>query len=199
MMKKLVALLLCLIFLCSSAYAVAPGFAVRNGSREEKKICITVDDCKDTKTLKQIFDLGQELEVPITFFTLGYVLENTDRDLWLAIAASNCEIGNHTSYHNTLPKQSHTAGVNALLRTQAKLDELLGYHYQMQVMRPPYGEMQDASGNSSATIQIRFFPAKYPVHSFFRKPSGFFYCHRKMKGCNTFLFLQTQGCSAVGG
>ncbi|MBE5769148.1 MAG: polysaccharide deacetylase family protein [Clostridiales bacterium] len=145
--------ILCLCVL-SDALAWEPGFTVYHGDREQKRICITVDDCKDVGYMWQIFNLSQELNVPITFFTLGYVLENTDRDLWLAIAASNCEIGNHTYYHNTLPKQSHTAGVNALLRTQAKLDEVLGYHYQMQVMRPPYGEMQDASGNSSATIQI---------------------------------------------
>ena len=33
---------------------------------------------------------------------------------------------------------------NLLLRNQERLDEVLGFHYPMQVMRPPFGELYDA-------------------------------------------------------
>ena len=151
-MKRIMALILVLLFVCSSALALQPGFSVYHGSREEKRICITVDDCKDTKTMKQIFDLGQELGVPMTFFTLGYVLLDEDRDIWRAIAESDCEIGNHCYWHNSLPKMSGTSITDTLLHVQERLDEVLGYHYPMQVMRPPYGNIRNESGNSTPTL-----------------------------------------------
>ena len=144
MMKRVLALALCLVLLCSAAHAVEEGFTVRHGDRSVKRICITVDDCKDTAMLRQIFDLGQELDVPMTFFTLGYVLLDEDRDLWREIAASDCEIGNHCYWHNSLPASDSWGIRNLLLRTQERLDEVLGYHYPMQVMRPPFGNLYDS-------------------------------------------------------
>lgn len=140
-MKRFVALLLCMMCLCSTAFAVQPGFTVRHGDREVKRICITVDDCKDTKTMKEIFDLGQELGVPMTFFTLGYVLLDEDREIWQAIAESDCEIGNHGYWHQSLPNMNRSGIINNLQKVQERLDEILGYHYPMQVMRPPYGNI----------------------------------------------------------
>lgn len=81
-MKRVSALALYRVLLRSSALAVEEGFTVRHGDRSVKRICITVDDCKDTAMLRQILRPGQELGVPITFFTLGYVLLDEDRDLW---------------------------------------------------------------------------------------------------------------------
>lgn len=151
-MKRITAIFLVLLFVCSSALALQPGFTVYHGSRDEKRICITVDDCKDTQTMKQIFELGQELGVPMTFFTLGYVLLDEDRDIWRAIAESDCEIGNHCYWHNSLPNMTSAAVTNTLLRVQERLDEVLGYHYPMQVMRPPYGNTRNDKGNSSPVL-----------------------------------------------
>ena len=143
-MKRMLTLLLCLMMVCSSACAVEAGFTVRHGDREVKRICITVDDCKDTVMLRQIFDLGKELDVPMTFFTLGYVLLDEDRELWQEIANSACEIGNHCYWHNSLADHDSWGIRNLLLRNQERLDEVLGFHYPMQVMRPPFGELYDA-------------------------------------------------------
>lgn len=151
-MKRLFALFLCLTLLCSSALAVEEGFTVYHGSREEKRIAITVDDCKDTATLKLIFDLGQELDVPITFFTLGYVLLDEDRTLWQEVAASSCEIGNHGYWHNSLPGMTASGIKNNLLHVQERLDEILGYHYGMQVMRPPYGNLKSDKTSRGAVL-----------------------------------------------
>lgn len=145
-MKKLVALLLCMMLLCSTAYAVSPGFAVRNGSREEKKICITVDDCMDIPILQEIFEMTQELEIPITIFTLGSVVKEEDKELWQTIALSDCEIGNHCYGHDSLTKKKNASGIRRTLeRTQIALDAVLGYHYPMRMMRPPFGRISDAN------------------------------------------------------
>lgn len=143
-MRRVLLWLLCMMLVCSCAQAVEEGFTVRHGDREAKRICITVDDCKDTVMLRQIFDLGQELEIPMTFFTLGYVLLEEDQALWQEIAYSNSEIGNHCYWHNSLAAMDTWNIRNALLRNQERLDEVLGFHYPMQVMRPPYGRLYDA-------------------------------------------------------
>lgn len=142
MRKRLAALLCCLMLTASCALAAEKGFTLSHGSRDEKRVCITVDDLADTEMVAAIFQLGQELGVPMTFFTLGYVLQEEDAELWRAIAASDCEIGNHAYYHESLPQKEHRAIVNTLLKVQARLDEVLGYHYPMQVMRPPYGKVR---------------------------------------------------------
>ena len=151
-MKRFVALLLCMMCLCSTAQAVQPGFTVRHGDREVKRICITVDDCKDTKTMKEIFDLGQELGVPMTFFTLGYVLLDEDKEIWQAIAESDCEIGNHGYWHQSLPNMSRSGIINNLQKVQERLDEILGYHYPMQVMRPPYGNISNDTTSAGTVL-----------------------------------------------
>lgn len=140
-MKRFSAWILALLMIFSTGAALAAEFkfTVRNGDRNEKKICITVDDCANTEMLQAIFDLSQELDVPMTFFTLGYVLKDEDRDLWRAIAESDCEIGNHTYWHDSMPQQSRVDMIKALTDVQERLDDVLGYHYPMQVMRPPYG------------------------------------------------------------
>lgn len=151
-MKKLVALLLCLIFLFSNAYAVAPGFAVRNGSREEKKVCITVDDCMDIQILQQIFDMTQEMEVPITFFTLGAMVKEQDKALWQAIALSDCEIGNHCYGHESLTTKKPSGIRRTLERTEEALDAVLGYHYPIRMMRPPFGRISNENVSRNTVL-----------------------------------------------
>lgn len=152
MLKRIVALALGLMMFCSVALAqVLPGFTMRHGDRDQKRICITIDDLANTEMVQAIFDLGQELGVPMTFFVLGYVLEEEDADLWRAIAESDCEIGNHTYNHLNLPTHTQPEIVNNLNSVQRRLDEVLGYHYPMQVMRPPFGNVyKDGSTTFSA-------------------------------------------------
>lgn len=151
-MKKIAALLMALLLMGSSAMAVQPGFTVYHGDRADKRICITVDDCKDTSMVVAIFDLCRELDIPITYFVLGYVLQDEDRDVWRAIAQSDCEIGNHTYWHNGLGGMSRQGIAAALGKTQTRLDEVLGFHYPMQVMRPPFGEIRNAQGKSGPVL-----------------------------------------------
>lgn len=140
-MKRLTAMILLLLAFCAHAVAEEDSKIVRNGPRDEKRLCITVDDCTDTPMLQAIFDLSREMEVPITFFPNGYPLKDEDRDLWRAIAESDCEIGNHCFSHYTLHKMSVSQIVQQLTRCGERMDEVLGYHYPMQMMRPPFGNV----------------------------------------------------------
>lgn len=142
-MKRLAALILCLLTFSATAFAAEPATAVRNGSREEKKVCITVDDCMNIQILQKIFELSQELEAPITIFTLGAMVKEEDKALWQAIALSDCEIGNHCYGHESLTTKTTTGIRRTLERTEEALDAVLGYHYPMQSMRPPYGRLSD--------------------------------------------------------
>lgn len=142
-MKKRFALLLCLILICTSCAALAwdAPFLVRNGDREKKQVAITIDDCFNIDYVRQAYELSLRYDVPITFFILGINLEAQDAPLWQAIAASRNELGNHTYGHCDLPALDNNAIYNQVMRAQAALDDILGYHYPMQVFRPPYGHM----------------------------------------------------------
>ncbi len=59
--------------------------------------------------------------------------------MWKQVVEVGCEIGNHSWGHNNLRELNVHQVKFQMLRTQQKVDELLGYHYPMQVMRPPFG------------------------------------------------------------
>ena len=139
-MKKLFTLLLALLFLIPSAsLAATDGFTVEYGDREQKRIAITIDDCYGLEYVRAALDISQENSVPFTFFVLGNVLKQDDADLWRAVATSSCEIGNHTYNHTKLSSLDDKDLYMQIMKTQASLDAVLGYHYPMQVIRPPFG------------------------------------------------------------
>ena len=150
-MKKLFALLLAILFLLPSAsLAATDGFTVQNGDREQKRVAITIDDCFGLEHVKAALDISQEYGVPFTFFVLGTVLKQNDADLWQAVATSSCEIGNHTYSHTNLSDLSEKDLYTQIMKTQESLDAVLGYHYPMQVIRPPFG-----SWNSTVNRMFR--------------------------------------------
>ena len=139
-MKKLFTLLLALLFLIPSAsLAATDGFTVEYGDREQKRIAITIDDCYGLEHVRAALDISQEYDVPFTFFVLGNVIKQDDADLWQAVATSICEIGNHTYNHKKLSTLGDQELYTQVMKTQAALDTVLGYHYPMQVIRPPFG------------------------------------------------------------
>lgn len=149
-MKRLAAAFVCLLFLCqaSMAAAVEKGFITYHGEREQKRVAVTVDDCYDLKNLRAIMTLCQTYDVPVTFFVVGSALKEEDRDTWREVLETGCEIGNHTYGHASLIKCDNWQIIFQLQRTQQQLDAVLGYHYPMRMMRPPYGNTQRANGTS---------------------------------------------------
>lgn len=154
-MRRILALLMTLVLLlpcAAQALAVeADGlpFAIRNGSRDLPRVAVTVDDCFDMEKTREIFELVQELGVAITFFPLGCQLKEEDGDLWRAIAESPCEIGSHTFGHFRLGEKEPRNIISTLGRTQQALDAVLGYHYQIRTVRPPYGNYKDENDSAS--------------------------------------------------
>lgn len=132
-------LLTTMLMLASSANADAAK-VVRNGSRDEKKVAITMDDCYNRIHIASAVALCQQYGVPITFFPIGKALKYADRPLWQSALNAGCEIGNHTWGHKTLTYLSVGEIRFQMLQIQEKADAMLGYHYPMQVMRPPAGK-----------------------------------------------------------
>lgn len=113
---------------------------VRHGDREQKQIAITVDDCYEISKVDAITTLCQEYHIVCTFFVIGSALKFQDADIWKQVVEAGCEIGNHSWGHKNLTELNAHQVKFQTLRTQQKVDELLGYHYPMQVMRPPFGK-----------------------------------------------------------
>ena len=144
---RLFALVLAMTLLAASALAYPKGFVVYHGSREEKKIAITVDDCYDADVLRMMHELCVEYDFPITWFVLGTQLRDEDKGLWEAIITHGSEIGNHTWKHPYLTRIKIHNARNQILLTQERIDELLGYHYPLRLLRPPFGYYQEGEVN----------------------------------------------------
>lgn len=147
-MKRVLALLCAMLLVLTCAAAAEQDdrpFALRAGDRNEKKICLTMDDNWDADIVRETFELSKEYDIPITFFVLGAVLTEENQELWREIADSDCEIGNHTNAHNKMTEMSQEKIIRNIMITQEKLDALLGYHYGMVSLRPPYGAIYDSN------------------------------------------------------
>lgn len=126
-------------------------FAVFHGDREQKKIAITMDDCFEIERVKQALALCEEYGVVMTFFPLGDTLKAEDAEVWQQAIDAGCEIGNHTNHHTSFAELSDTTIISHIGRMQEKLDAVLGYHYQVRSVRPPFGKYRDED-NSNARI-----------------------------------------------
>ena len=147
------------------AKAVEAGYTVFHGDREQHRVALTVDDCYNIDHVQAVIDLCREYNVPVTFFVIGKALKVKDREVWQAALDAGCEIGNHTFSHARLPDLNRDGIISQLTRTQSRLDEVLGWHYAMQVMRPPYGRLSaDPSHNSDLWVVEAIEDAGY-VHA----------------------------------
>lgn len=124
---------------CAVQSACSECISVRHGTRDVKKMAITVDDCYSAERVRQIFELCQRYGVKITYFVLGNAISADDAALWQSIVSDGFEIGIHSYEHKTLSTMPASEVVRQMQRTQEKVDEVLGYHYPMRIMRPPYG------------------------------------------------------------
>ena len=149
-MKQIVRLLiLCLavMLLSSTAMALPENYVVRNGDRNVNKIAITVDDGFGHEMIYAIHELSKELDFPITWFMVGYHFLPEEKDVWEDVIAHGSEIGNHTWKHSKLLSFS-TSNANTQVRLcQERVDEVLGYHYPLRLLRPPYGQYKNSEKN----------------------------------------------------
>ena len=123
-----------------------------HGDRESKQIAITIDDCYDRECVLAAIELCEKYGIRITFFPVGNALKFADGPMWQRALDAGCEIGNHSWGHKDLTKLSARLVRFQMLRTQQKVDEMLGYHYPMQVMRPPYGNINKAAADAIESV-----------------------------------------------
>ena len=177
MLKKSLALLLCLCALLTAVCAAAEGngdplddFILHHGDRNVSRIAITVDDCYKSATewIRRDVELCNEYGVRMTFFPLVYTgcLEEKYRDLWQSVVDSGCEIGTHTYSHLKMGNRDYWGIISALGHGQEALDKTLGYHYQIRWLRPPYGSVAKGKKLSEAKVigAIRKFGFDHIVH-----------------------------------
>lgn len=102
------------------------------------KLALTFDDGPEPRTTPMVLDTLREQDLKATFFVVGsQVAENPG--LLRQIVAEGHTLGNHTYSHADMGTLDPAGMRRELRSTQRAVDEALGYHYPMVVMRPPYG------------------------------------------------------------
>lgn len=193
-MKRFVCLFLIMMLLPLAALAdLGDGderkFALRNGERDQPRICITMDDNYDTSFTRQAFEMAKQYDIPITFFVLGYALQEEDADFWREVADSKCEIGNHTNVHKKLGNMDQATIIKDVMTCQQKLDSILGYHYGMTSMRPPYGNITDKNNsNGKVARAIRKTGVYWHATLWDIASTDAYTCLKKVKNGSILLF-----------
>lgn len=142
-----------LLSVCVLAESAVPSdFTLRYGDRNTPRIAITIDDCFDSEHILEAIELCEEYGIAVTFFPIGDALKFADGELWQHAIDAGCEIGNHSWGHIDLTTLSTREIRFQMLRPQQKLDEMLGYHYPMQVMRPPFGKSNGTVSKAVASV-----------------------------------------------
>ena len=173
MLKKALALILCLCALVSFAFAeesaepAAPArdaeteellkdFTLKHGSRASKRVAITVDDCYKTAAewIAADVELCKQYGIHMTFFPLYHTgcLTPEYRDLWQSVLDAGCEIGCHGYFHTYYGAASSWTLIKRLGQWQEELDKTLGYHYQTRWDRPPYGSISEGGTQSKNQV-----------------------------------------------
>jgi peptidoglycan/xylan/chitin deacetylase (PgdA/CDA1 family) len=102
------------------------------------RIALTFDDGPDRQTTPLILDSLRKDNLKATFFVVGRQVKKTP-GLLRSIVEEGHTIGNHTYDHADLSALSPEQMRRELRSTQGAVDDALGYHYPMVLMRPPYG------------------------------------------------------------
>ena len=152
-----------------------PALAARsNVGTSEGRVALTFDDGPDRQTTPPILDELRKHDIEATFFVLGRQVKKHP-DLLRRIVAEGHTIGNHTYDHADLSGLNKEQMRRELRSTQEAVDDALGYHYPMVLMRPPYGDPYFGGSNALPTFQKvarqeRLFPVLWT-----QDPSDYLY------------------------
>ena len=102
------------------------------------RIALTFDDGPDPRSTPRILAILRKHHVKATFFVVGRQVEEHP-DILRRIVHEGHAIGNHSYDHTDMSYLTPGQIRLELQRTQNAVDKALGYHYQMDLMRPPYG------------------------------------------------------------
>jgi len=116
-----------------------PAIFKTNGSSYGRRVSLTFDDVPDEFTGK-VLDVLKAYNVKATFFVMGYRAEKHP-DIVRRMVREGHLVGNHTYNHPLLTKLSMVRFKREILRTDAILHRIIGYHPKF--IRPPYGEINE--------------------------------------------------------
>jgi peptidoglycan/xylan/chitin deacetylase (PgdA/CDA1 family) len=102
-------------------------------------VALTFDDGPDPRTTPRILATLRRHDVKATFLLVGSQVERHPA-LLRRLVEEGHTIGNHSYDHADMSYLTPGQIRLELQRTQKAVDKSLGYHYQMTIMRPPYGE-----------------------------------------------------------
>ena len=163
-LARLAAVLLVLVLLVSSSAAeksaeeLLGSFTLNHGSRDSRKIAITMDDVYEREWVWKSAELCRQYGITMTFFPIGINLKEEDRDGWLAVLDGGNEIASHSYSHHTFRDIDAYTALSQLGKFQERLDKVLGFHYRTRWFRPPYGKIRSKNGSSGAVSRaIRTF------------------------------------------
>ncbi|OPA74797.1 chitooligosaccharide deacetylase [Paenibacillus selenitireducens] len=116
-----------------------PQIFKNNGSSQSRKIALTFDDVPDAFTNK-VLDTLKKYNVKATFFIVGYKAE-AHPEIVRRMVREGHLVGNHSYNHPLLTKIPMAKFERQILRTDAILYRIVGYHPKF--IRPPYGEINE--------------------------------------------------------
>jgi peptidoglycan/xylan/chitin deacetylase (PgdA/CDA1 family)/CheY-like chemotaxis protein len=134
------------------------------------RIALTFDDGPDPRTTPQILDTLREHHLKATFFVVGAQIKENP-GLLRRIVDEGHTIGNHTYDHADLSALSPKQMRLELRSTQEAVDDALGHHYPMALMRPPYGEPYSLGSDALPVFQgvvrdQRLFPILWTIGTY---------------------------------
>ena len=110
-----------------------------NGSRDEKRIAITIDDWYEPELLPEFLDIAAEFDCRLTLYPIGVNLYARDKANWQRALDEGHELGNHSNTHKNLDEASRSSILAQLKNMEDHLEKTLGYRHEMNTLRYPYG------------------------------------------------------------
>jgi peptidoglycan/xylan/chitin deacetylase (PgdA/CDA1 family) len=128
-------------------YMLRSSVIINHGSRDTKKVAITIDDGAGAEFIGKTLDKLRELDVRATLFPMGSWVDHSP-EVWARAVEEGHELGNHTYSHAFLTTISEDRIVEELDRWQESVDNALGYHYPTLFFRPPGMDGFTSAGSS---------------------------------------------------
>ena len=119
--------------------------AIYKKDPSEKVVYLTFDCGYEYGKTTRILDTLKEKNVKAIFFCSGeFVSDPDNKDLLVRMVNEGHLIGNHTDKHpKDISMISDAEFIEQLTTVQKKIDDLLGYHYEIKYYRPPEGAVNE--------------------------------------------------------
>jgi peptidoglycan/xylan/chitin deacetylase (PgdA/CDA1 family) len=131
---------------CAPTRPLIAPVLIKTGPKDRPRVAVTIDDtfgASGAKNVAAVLDIAKAKGAKLTFFPTGGALDDHEKaglsSVWKRVLAEGHEIGNHTYTHSNLLKLNEKDIQDELDSMQNRLDQILGTHYEIHLMRPPGG------------------------------------------------------------